>query len=100
MSFQFPGPRAHNAARSTDSLQHPYSCSFLSFVVSISRIVVRLYSGHVAVVLVGSLRGVGQLLESLGDDADTLAQLLLGDDHRGGEADNVAVSGLGLKQAD
>lgn len=57
-------------------------------------------SGRVAVVLVGSLGGVGQLLESLSNDANTLAQLLLGDDHGGSKADNVAVSGLGLQQAD
>lgn len=44
------------------------------------------------------LGGGGQLLEGLGDDAQTLPELRLGDDQRGSEADNVAVGRLGLQQ--
>lgn len=39
----------------------------------------------------------GKLLDGLGDDVETLAELLLGDDQRRGEADDVAVSRLGKK---
>lgn len=45
--------------------------------------------------VVGSLLDGGQLLDGLGDDVETLLELLLGDDQGGGEADNVAVCGLG-----
>lgn len=45
----------------------------------------------------GLLHG-GQLLDGLGDDVQSLAKLVLGDDQGRGETDNVAVSGLGLRK--
>lgn len=45
--------------------------------------------------VVSSLLDVGQLLDGLGDDVETLLELLLGDDQGGSEADNVAVRRLG-----
>lgn len=41
------------------------------------------------------LLSVGKLLESLGNDAQTLAELSLSDDQRRSETDNVTVGGLG-----
>jgi hypothetical protein len=38
----------------------------------------------------------GQLLDSLGDDAEPLAQLRLGDDERRRESNNIAVGRLSL----
>jgi hypothetical protein len=42
------------------------------------------------------LRGGGELLQSLGDDAEALLELLLRDDQRRGKSDDVAVGWLGL----
>ena len=46
-------------------------------------------------VLVGSLLDIGKLLESLSNNVQTLAELLLGNNHGRSEADNVAVGRLG-----
>lgn len=48
-----------------------------------------------ALVVLG-LRGGGELLQSLGDDAEALLELLLRDDQRRGKSDDVAVGWLGL----
>lgn len=44
----------------------------------------------------GGLLDVGKLLEGLSNDVDALADLLLGNDHGRGKANNVAVRRLGL----
>lgn len=44
------------------------------------------------------LRGSGKLLQGLGNDAKALVELLLGDDERRREADDVSVRWLGLEE--
>lgn len=89
-----PGARAHEAAASTSRRTVRRQATHHHPLLQTARGRSRQISDLVAV----GLRGSGKLLQGLGNDAKTLVELLLGDDERRREADDVSVRWLGLKE--